>query len=66
VNKGISFALLAVGIVLIFWGVSALNSFNSSVVRFFTGSPTNQSMWLVGGGIVASVVGFYGISRSAK
>ena len=65
-NKGISTALLVVGIVLIIWGVSASESFSSDVSRFFTGSPTNKAMWLLIGGIVAAVVGLFGLSRGGK
>ncbi|MCX7001346.1 MAG: DUF3185 family protein [Candidatus Sumerlaeota bacterium] len=55
-NKGISVALLVVGIVLIIWGVSASESFSSDVSRFFTGSPTNKTVWLLIGGIVTAIV----------
>jgi len=46
-NKGMSVALLAVGIVLIIMGVSASESFSSDVSRFFTGSPTDKTVWLL-------------------
>ncbi len=55
-NKIISLALLVGGVVLIVMGVSATNSFSSDVSRFFTGSPTDKSIWmLIGGGVAASV-----------
>jgi len=60
-NKGISGALLVIGIVLMIWGVSASESFSSDVSRFFTGSPTNKAIWLLIGGIVAAVVGLFGL-----
>lgn len=50
-NKGLSLALLVAGIVLIVWGVAALESFSSDVSRFFTGAPTNKAVWLLTGGI---------------
>ena len=56
-NKGISIALLAGGIVLIVIGISATNSFSSDVSRFFTGSPTDKAVWMLLGGIVATAVG---------
>jgi len=65
-NKGISIALLTAGIVLIIYGVSALNSFSSDVSRFFTGSPTNKTVWLLIGGAVAAIVGFFGLFRGSK
>jgi uncharacterized membrane protein YidH (DUF202 family) len=62
-NKPIALALLAVGIVLIIFGINSTNSFNSDVSRFFTGSPTNKAIWLLIGGIVAAVVGLFGLVR---
>jgi len=56
-NKGIGLALLAVGIVLIIFGLNAGESFGSDVSRFFTGKPTDKSMWLLLGGIAATIVG---------
>jgi hypothetical protein len=65
-NKGMSVALVVVGIVLLIWGVSATDSFSSDVSRFFTGSPTNKAVWLLIGGIVASIVGLFGLLRGSK
>jgi hypothetical protein len=65
-NKGLFIALLVVGIVLIIWGVSALDSFSSDVSRFFTGSPTNKAIWLTIGGIAAAVIGLFGLLRGNK
>ena len=65
-NKGISVALLAVGILLIIWGVSASESFSSDVSRFFTGSPTNKTVWLLVAGIVTGIVGLTGLFRGTK
>lgn len=65
-NKGISVALLVAGIVVIIWGVSASQSFSSDVSRFFTGSPTDKAMWLLIGGILAAVVGLFGLLRGGK
>ena len=65
-NKGMSVAFLAVGILLIILGVSASESFNSDVSRFFTGSPTNKAVWLLIGGIAATVVGLFGLLRGSQ
>ena len=56
-NKLISLALLAGGIILIVMGVNASSSFSSDVSRFFTGSPTDKAVWMVIGGVVASLAG---------
>jgi hypothetical protein len=65
-NKAFSIALLVGGIVLMIIGINATNSFGSDVSRFFTGSPTDKSIWLLIGGIVASVVGLMLTLRSSK
>jgi hypothetical protein len=65
-NKIVSLALLAGGIVLIIVGVNATNSFSSDVSRFFTGSPTDKAIWMLMGGIVAAVVGLATLFRSPK
>jgi hypothetical protein len=65
-NKQISLAILVAGIVLIIYGVSASNSFSSDVSRAFTGSPTDRTMWLLGGGAVLAVVGAYGLFRGSS
>ena len=65
-NKGMSVALLVVGVLLLIWGVSAMDSFSSDVSRFFTGSPTDKAVWLMVGGVGAGVVGLFGLLRGAK
>jgi hypothetical protein len=62
----VSLALLIGGIVLIVFGVSATNSMNSDISRFFTGSPTDKAMWLLVGGTAASVAGAVGMILAAK
>ena len=59
----ISLAILAVGVVLVIYGVAASESFSSDVSRFFTGSPTDKTMWLMIGGIVAIIIGLVGLLR---
>ena len=65
-NKVFSLALLAGGIILMGIGVNATNSFSSDVSRFFTGSPTDKAVWMLLGGIVATVVGLFGAVRGGK
>ncbi len=61
-NKLISAAILAGGIVLVVFGVAATESFRADVSRFFTGSPTDKAIWMLIGGIVAVIVGLGGLS----
>ena len=65
-NKLISLALLVGGIILIIYGVSASNSNASGFSRFFTGNPTDKTMWLLIGGAVATAIGAVGLLRGSK
>ncbi len=65
-NRPISLALLAGGILLIIYGLSASNSLGSDISRFFTGSPTDKAIWMLVGGVVAVVVGLMGFPRGSK
>jgi len=56
-NKLVSIAVLVGGVVLMIFGINATNSFGSDVSRFFTGSPTDKAIWMLIGGIIASIVG---------
>jgi hypothetical protein len=56
-NRGIGIALLAVGIILIVYGINASNSVGSSFSRFFTGSPTDKTVWFLIGGVASVIVG---------
>jgi len=65
-NKPISLALLVGGIVLLVYGVSASDSTASGFSRFFTGNPTDKTMWLLIGGTIATIAGGAGMFRGSK
>jgi hypothetical protein len=65
-NKIISLAFLAGGIVLIIYGISASNSIGSDFSRLFTGSPTDKSIWLLIGGVIAAIIGAGGLVRGSR
>jgi len=65
-NKGLAAGLLIAGIILIIYGVNASNSFDSDLARFFTGSPTNKTVWFLIGGVVAASAGLYGLLIGSK
>ena len=65
-NKIVSVALWAGGVVLMMVGINATNSFGSDVSRFFTGSPTDKAIWMLIGGIIAALIGLTGTLRSSK
>ncbi len=62
--KLISLAFLVLGIVLVIYGVTALDSFSSDISRFFTGSPTDKTVWLLIGGVVSIIIGITGAFRT--
>jgi hypothetical protein len=65
-NKLVSLALVVGGVVLIVTGFNATHSFSSDVSRFFTGSPTDKAVWMLIGGVVATLVGLTMLWRSPK
>ncbi|RPI01814.1 MAG: DUF3185 family protein [Ignavibacteriae bacterium] len=65
-NKAISIAFLAGGILLLVFGVSAYDSSSSDISRFFTGSATDKSIWMLVGGVFAIVLGLVGLLRRSK
>jgi hypothetical protein len=65
-NKAISVALLTAGIVLMVYGANASDSLSSSVSRFFTGSPTDKTVWLLIGGLVSAIVGLLSLFRGSE
>ena len=66
-NKPLGIALLVVGIILTIFGINASESFGSEVSRFFTGSPTDKSIWLLIAGVGSAIVGFFlTLGRSAR
>jgi multisubunit Na+/H+ antiporter MnhB subunit len=62
----VGIGIFALGIVLLIFGFNASQSFGSEVSRFFTGNPTNESMWLIIGGAVAVIVGLFLAFRGAR
>ena len=60
-NKAISLAILAGGIVVLIFGINAINSTGSDISRFFTGAPTDRAIWMLVGGVVACAIGLSGL-----
>lgn len=63
-NKALGLALVVAGVVLIIFGINASDSLGSDITRFFTGTPTDKSMWLLIGGVAAAVTGLVLSGRS--
>jgi hypothetical protein len=64
--KAISLAVLAGGILLLILGIHAYDSSSSDISRFFTGSATDKSIWMLVSGVVATVLGLVGSLRGSK
>jgi hypothetical protein len=62
-NTPIAIALLVIGIILLIFGFTSMDSVSSSFSKFFTGHPTDKSMWLLIGGAAATVIGLVGFAR---
>ena len=65
-NKAVSLAVLAVGILLLILGINAYDSSSSNISRFFTGSPTDKATWLLVGGVAGIVIGGVSLARVSK
>jgi LPXTG-motif cell wall-anchored protein len=62
-SKPIALAILAVGIVLLVWGINASNSAGSEVTEALTGSPTDKSIWLIALGALGAIAGAFSLFR---
>lgn len=65
-TRAISVALLVGGIVLLYFGGQSFHSLSNDVARFFTGSPTNKTIWLIAGGVVACLAGLIGLAMPSR
>jgi len=65
-NNIVGLAIFAVGIVLLVFGFNASHSFGSDVSRFFTGNPTDKSIWFLAGGAAAVIVGLVVAIRGGR
>jgi hypothetical protein len=65
-NRILAIILIAVGVGLLFYGLQASQSFSSDVSRFFTGSPTDRTIWLMVGGAAAAIGGLVLFVRGGK
>ncbi|HKS16462.1 MAG TPA: DUF3185 family protein [Planctomycetota bacterium] len=62
-RKAAGVAVVLLGIFLVIAGLDASDSLASRFSRFFTGSPTDRTIWLLIGGVVAVVIGVAMMSR---
>lgn len=65
-NTALSVALLVGGVVLLAFGWNEHQSAGSEVSRFFTGNPTDRSIWMLVGGAILAVMGLVGVLRGSR
>ena len=65
-DKTISLAMLAGGILLVIFGVNASNSVSSDISRVFTDAPTDKAIWMLVGGVVVTIIGLAGLLRGSR
>ena len=65
-DKTISLAILAGGILLVMFGIDASNSVSSDISRAFTDAPTDKAIWMLIGGVVVTILGLSGLLRGSK
>jgi len=65
-NRVLGIIIIAAGIALIMYGIRASESFSSELSRFFTGSPTEKTIWLTLGGIALTGLGLAAVFIKAK
>ena len=65
-NSVVGLAVFALGVVLLIFGFNESHSFSSDVNRFFTGNPTDRSIWMISGGVVAVIAGLVLAVRGIK
>lgn len=53
--------LIAVAVILLYFGLQASDSVASTVERAVTGTPTDRSIWLLVGAAVCGVVGLFAL-----
>jgi multisubunit Na+/H+ antiporter MnhB subunit len=58
-NKAFGIAMLAVGLLLLVFGINESRSTASEISRVFTNSPTDRAIWFLAGGAVGTAVGAY-------
>ena len=62
-NIFLSLLLLAAGIVLLFFGMTATESIANAFSKLFTGEYTDRTVWLLIGGSVLTLAGVVGSIR---
>ncbi len=65
-DKAISLAILAAGIMLVVFGINASNSIISDISRVFPDTQTDKAIWMPVGGVGVTIIGVAGLMRGLK
>lgn len=59
IRRAVGLALLAGGVLLLYFGINESRSFASDVSEMVTGSPTDRSIWMLVSGGASAVLGAF-------
>lgn len=62
-NAAVSLVLIVAGIAALIFGIQSAESLSSEISEFFTGSPTDKSIWFLILGVVLLIAGLLGSFR---
>lgn len=62
-SQAAAVALLVVGIVLLIFGYNAYHSAGSNISEVVSGAPSDKAIWLLSGGLIATIVGGFNLVR---
>ncbi len=65
-NPFISIALIIIGVILLSYGLIASDSLPSRFSNFFSGHPTDKSVWLCLCGGIALLIGVGSVIRASR
>jgi len=60
----VGFGLIVIGLVLLFFGLEANDSFSSGFSKAFQGAPSDKAIWLMVGGGIVTLLGVVKTMRS--
>jgi hypothetical protein len=65
-NKAMALLFIVGGIILLMMGYNEAHSMRSGFAHYFTGSPTDKSMWMLIAGGIATLAGLISLLTGSK